>query len=77
MLVTAMVDENVTEDLIPEEMKQRMVVGGADRIAEQIKTKVFDAGIDGVIMNLPTSIQGYQPGHITALGAALKPLVTV
>jgi F420-dependent oxidoreductase-like protein len=76
-LVTAMVDENVTEDLIPEELKQRMVFGGADRIAEQIKTKVFDAGIDGVIMNLPTSIQGYQPGHITALGEALKPLVAV
>jgi len=77
MLVTAMVDENVTEDFIPEELKQRMVFGGADRIAEQIKTKVFDAGIDGVIMNLPTSIQGYQPGHITALGEALKPLVAV
>ena len=77
MLVTAMVDENVTEDFIPEELKQRMVFGGADRIAEQIKTKVFDAGIDGVIMNLPTSIRGYQPGHITALGEALKPLVTV
>jgi alkanesulfonate monooxygenase SsuD/methylene tetrahydromethanopterin reductase-like flavin-dependent oxidoreductase (luciferase family) len=76
-LVTAMVDENVTEEFIPEEMKQRMVVGSADRIAEQIKTKVFDAGIDGVIMNLPTSIQGYQPGHITALGEALKPLVAV
>jgi len=77
VLVTAMVDENVTEDFIPEELKQRMVFGGADRIAEQIKTKVFDAGIDGVIMNLPTSIQGYQPGHITALGEALKPLVAV
>jgi F420-dependent oxidoreductase-like protein len=76
-LITAMVDENVTEDFIPEELKQRMVFGGADRIAEQIKTKVFDAGIDGVIMNLPTSIQGYQPGHITALGEALKPLVAV
>jgi F420-dependent oxidoreductase-like protein len=77
MLVTAMVDENVTEEFIPEEMKQRMVAGSADRIAEQLKTKVFDAGIDGVIMNLPTSIQGYQPGHITALGEALKPLVAV
>jgi F420-dependent oxidoreductase-like protein len=77
MLVTAMVDENVTEEFIPEEMKQRMVAGSADRIAEQLKTNVFDAGIDGVIMNLPTSIQGYQPGHITALGEALKPLVTV
>ena len=75
MLVTVMVDENATPDLIPEEMKQRMVVGGADQVAEQIKANVLDAGIDGVIINLPTSIQGYQPGHITALGEALKPLV--
>ena len=74
-LVTAMVDENATPDLIPAEMKQRMVAGGAEQIAEQIKTNVLDAGIDGVIVNLPTSIQGYQPGHITALGAALKPLL--
>lgn len=76
MLVTAMVDENVTEDVIPDEMKQRMVVGSAGQIAEQIKTKVFAAGIDGVVLNLPTSIQGHQPGHITALGEALKPLVS-
>ncbi len=76
MLVTAMVDENVTADLIPKEMSQRMVVGSAEAIADQIKTKVLDAGIDAVIMNLPTSMQGYQPGHITALGEALKPLVT-
>ena len=74
-LVTAMVDENATPDLIPAEMKQRMVAGGAEQIAEQIKTNVLDAGINGVIVNLPTSIQGYQPGHITALGAALKPLL--
>jgi alkanesulfonate monooxygenase SsuD/methylene tetrahydromethanopterin reductase-like flavin-dependent oxidoreductase (luciferase family) len=76
MLVTVMVDENATPDVIPDEMKQGMVVGGADAVAEQLKAKVFDAGVDGVIMNLPTSIQGYQPGHITALGEALKPLVS-
>ena len=75
MLVTVLVDENATPDLIPEEMKQHMVVGGADQVTEQIKANVLDAGIDGVIVNLPTSIQGYQPGHITALGEALKPLV--
>ena len=41
---------------------------------EAIKLLV-DVGVDAVIMNLPTSLQGYQPGHITALGEALKPLV--
>jgi F420-dependent oxidoreductase-like protein len=75
MLVTVMVDENATDDVIPDEMKQGMVVGSAERVAEQIKTKVLDAGIDGVIMNMPTNIQGYQPGLITAAGEALRPLV--
>jgi F420-dependent oxidoreductase-like protein len=75
MLVTAMVDENITPDLIPEEMSQRMVAGSAEQVAEQIKTKVLDAGIDGVIMNMPTHIQGYKPGAITDVGNALRPLV--
>ncbi len=74
-LVTALVDDNVTADAIPGNMKQRMVAGSAEAIADQLETKVFGAGITGVILNLPTSIQGYQPGHISALGAALKPLV--
>ncbi|HEX7429622.1 MAG TPA: LLM class F420-dependent oxidoreductase [Mycobacterium sp.] len=72
MLVTAMVDDNVTPDVVPDAMKQRMVAGSAESVAEQIKTNVFDAGVDGVIINMPTSVQGYQPGAITALGKALK-----
>ncbi len=51
-------------------------VGSAEQIADQIKTKVLDAGIDGVIISLPTERHGYQPGDITALGEALKPLVS-
>jgi len=74
-LVTAMVDENVTEDFIPEELKQRMVFGGADRIAEQIKTKVLDAGVAGVILSPVTSLTGYQPGGITEVAERLKPLL--
>ena len=58
--------------LVPDAMKQRMVAGSAESVAEQIKTNVFDAGIDGVIINMPTSVQGYQPGAIAALGKALK-----
>jgi F420-dependent oxidoreductase-like protein len=72
MLVTAMVDENATADIIPDAMKGRMVVGSAEQVAEQIKTNVLDAGIDGVIINMPTNVQGYLPGLITALGKAVK-----
>jgi hypothetical protein len=35
---------------------------------------VFDVGVDGVIVNLPT--HGYTPGIITDVGEALKPLVS-
>lgn len=70
-LITAVVDENFKADQIPAEMTQRMVVGGAESVAEQIKTKVLDAGIDGVIINMPF----YTPGVITAAGEALRPLV--
>jgi F420-dependent oxidoreductase-like protein len=75
-LITALVDPNVTEDAVPAEMKQRMVAGSAEKIAEQIKAKVFDAGIDGVAINMPTNAVGYRPGDITALGEALKPLMS-
>ena len=70
-LITALLDENVKPDVVPAEMSQRMVVGSADSIADQIKTKVIDAGIDSVIVNMPF----YTPGVITAAGEALRPLV--
>ena len=52
-----------------------MVVGSAERVAEQLKTKVFDAGVDGVVINMPTTVHGYVPGAITAAAEALKPLL--
>jgi F420-dependent oxidoreductase-like protein len=70
-LITVMIDENVKPDQIPAEMARRMVVGGADSVADQIKTNVLDAGIDGVIINMPF----YTPGVIAAAGEALRPLV--
>jgi F420-dependent oxidoreductase-like protein len=76
MLVMALIDENATADLIPDEFKQNVVFGGPDQIAEQIKTKVLDAGIDGVILSPLTHVQGYEQGRITAVGEALKPLVS-
>jgi F420-dependent oxidoreductase-like protein len=71
MLVTALVDENASADAVPADMSQRMVVGSADSIADQIKAKVFDAGIDGVVIN----VAYYSPGVVAKLGEALKPLV--
>jgi F420-dependent oxidoreductase-like protein len=73
MLVIAIIDENVTEDLIPADFKQQAVFGSAESVAEQIKTKVLDAGVTGVILSPVTSLNGYQPGGVTAVGEALKP----
>jgi len=50
-----------------------MVVGSAASVADQIKTKVLDAGIGSVIVNLPF----YTPGIVAAAGEALRPLVDV
>jgi alkanesulfonate monooxygenase SsuD/methylene tetrahydromethanopterin reductase-like flavin-dependent oxidoreductase (luciferase family) len=60
---------------VPEEIRQQMVAGSVEQVAEQIKTKVLDVGIDGVVISPVTSISGYQPGVITATAEALKPLI--
>jgi F420-dependent oxidoreductase-like protein len=70
-MVTALIDENVSADVIPAEMGQRMVVGSPDSIADQIKTKIFDAGIGAAIINVPF----YAPGAVAKLGEALNSLV--
>ncbi|MBV9513655.1 MAG: LLM class F420-dependent oxidoreductase [Mycobacteriaceae bacterium] len=72
MLVTAVVEDKASADMIPSEMSQRAVVGSPESIAEQIKTKVLDAGIGGVVINVPI----YSPGIVAKTGEALKPLVS-
>jgi F420-dependent oxidoreductase-like protein len=75
MLVMALIDETATEDLIPDELRRNVAFGGPDQIADQIKSKVLDAGVDGVILSPITSLNGYQPGGITAVAEKLRPLV--
>jgi F420-dependent oxidoreductase-like protein len=75
MLVIAIIDENVTADVIPDDFKQQAVFGGPDQVAEQIKTRVLDAGIDGVILSPVTSLDGYHPGRITDVAKALRPML--
>ena len=77
MLLIALIDPNVTEDVIPDDFKQQAVFGSPEQITEQIKTKVLDAGVDSVILSPVTSLNGYQPGGITDVAALLKPLLGV
>jgi F420-dependent oxidoreductase-like protein len=51
----------------------RAVAGTPEQVADEIKRRVLDVGVDGVIVNLPA--HGYTPGVITKVGEALKPLV--
>ena len=52
----------------------RAVTGTPQQVADEIKRRVLDVGIDGVIVNLPT--HRYTPGVITKVGEALKPLIS-
>ncbi|MET0702858.1 MAG: LLM class F420-dependent oxidoreductase [Mycobacterium sp.] len=70
-LITVIVDEKGSIDQIPEERRQRVAIGSPEAIAEQIKTQVFDAGIGGIIFNMPS----YTPGAVAAVAEALKPLL--
>ena len=71
MLLTAVPDATMTDDMLPAEMRGRMVVGSPDRIAEAVATNVVGAGVGGVILNLPA----YVPGSITKVGEALRPVL--
>ena len=67
MLITVLPGD-FPADQLPDDIKQRTVTGSPEAIADQIKTKVRDAGVGGVTMNIP----GYTPGVITEVGAALR-----
>ncbi len=75
VLAIAIIGDDASLDAVPEDMRDRVVAGTPEQVAEQVKTKVFDAGIDGVVLSPLTNLQGYVPGVITATAEALKPLI--
>ena len=72
LMLTVVFDENAKPDQVPEQMSGRMAIGGPDQIAEQVQAKVLDAGVGGAIVNIPNS---HEPGVITAVAKALRPLL--
>jgi F420-dependent oxidoreductase-like protein len=68
-------DQEVKElsDLVPEDRRARVFLGTAEQVAEQLHEKVLGAGIGGITINLVRN--GHEPGVVSKVGAALKPLV--
>ncbi|MEU4341801.1 LLM class F420-dependent oxidoreductase [Nocardia sp. NPDC023852] len=64
--------------LSEEERKQspadRQFVGTPDEVAEQLRTRVLDHGIDGLIVNMV--FNGHEPGAVELAGRTLAPLVS-
>jgi len=58
---------------IPEDRRNRVFLGTADQVAEQLAEKVIGAGIGGITINLPGN--GHRPGMVSRVGAALKPII--
>jgi F420-dependent oxidoreductase-like protein len=73
-LLTVVLDDNREQSAMGEARGGRAVSGTPEQVAEQIQRQVIDAGVNGVIVNLPT--HGFTPGVITKVGEALKPLVS-
>jgi F420-dependent oxidoreductase-like protein len=74
LMLTAIVDEKLDPAHLPENVNRRTAAGSPAQIADQVQDKVLDAGVGGVIVNLPN---GHTPGVITAVAEALRPLVGV
>lgn len=70
-LITAVANPAITADQLPAAIANRAVAGSPESIAEQVQTKILNAGVAGVIINMPA----YQPGLIAETGAALRSVI--
>jgi F420-dependent oxidoreductase-like protein len=70
-LITVRVSDGGKSD-VSDAMADRAVIGSPQQIADIVQRKVIAAGVDGVVLNVGS--QGQEPGIITQVGQALKPL---
>jgi F420-dependent oxidoreductase-like protein len=71
-MLTVVLDGEVSRDM-EEAHSGRAFAGSPQQVADEIKRRVLDVGVDGVIINLPT--HGFIPGVITKVGEALRPVI--
>ncbi|PQP22697.1 LLM class F420-dependent oxidoreductase [Rhodococcus opacus] len=72
-LLTQGVDLSTASDEERAAATDRQFCGAPDEVAEQLKTRVLDAGIDGIVLNLVAN--GHEPGIVELTGRTLRPLV--
>jgi alkanesulfonate monooxygenase SsuD/methylene tetrahydromethanopterin reductase-like flavin-dependent oxidoreductase (luciferase family) len=73
MLKARGIDRATASDEEWDQATSRFFVGSPDEVAEQIKARVLDAGVDGIIINMVSN--GHVPGLVELAGKALAPLV--
>jgi len=71
-LLTVALNDGQERGEVSTDVSNRMLVGSPESIAEQIGSRVLDAGVAGVVLH----VDQYRPGAITALAEALKPVLS-
>lgn len=70
-LLTVALNDGPEQGEVSPDVSNRMLVGSPESIAEQIGSRVLDAGVAGVVLH----VDQYRPGAIRALAEALKPVL--
>ncbi|OIQ83257.1 pyrimidine monooxygenase RutA [mine drainage metagenome] len=73
MLASRGIDLDTMDDATRRLATDRHFVGSPDDVADQVKTRVLDAGVDGFVFNLVAN--GHVPGVVAMACEALGPLV--
>ncbi|HUX69250.1 MAG TPA: LLM class F420-dependent oxidoreductase [Cellulomonadaceae bacterium] len=73
MLASRGIDLDTMDDATRRLATDRHFVGSPDEVADQVKTRVLDAGVDGFVFNLVAN--GHVPGVVAMACEALGPLV--
>jgi len=73
MLASRGIDLDTLDDATRRLATDRHFVGSPEDVAEQVKTRVLDAGVDGFVFNLVAN--GHVPGVVAMACEALDPLV--
>lgn len=70
-LLTVALNDGPEQGEVSPDVSNRMLVGSPESIAEQIGSRVLDAGVAGVVLH----VDQYRPGAIRALAEVLNPVL--